>query len=186
MSATASIQQDAVTVGDTTTIANPKNIKVDTKAILARLATDKNNGVSFPSGAKLVLLTDGGGIKVVDKTGLELADVSDIMHFELGDEYSHVNSGKENSATGARSTKTMFIGTLNFDDGSIAFSLTGLVTASNSDSAYKTDSLGRTSQTRSISGSMKSGSGTGHDDEGSAGVISGGMSANGKAIIVQQ
>jgi len=182
VSAKAAIQQDSTDVGDVTTTPSPQAVKVDTKSILERLASDLNT--SFPAGSKLVLAVDAGGIAVVDNAGQLLADVSDIMQFDVGDESSQVSSGKSDHAKGARSEKALLIGTLHFDDGSIEFSLRGLVTATSTDTAYKQDTSGNMTQSQAISGSMKGGAGTGHDDTGAVGIISGGMAAKGKATVI--
>ena len=124
-----------------TTTANPLARRLATADVLTLLAFDEHaegnwTSNSFPKGSTLAI--GDGGFVVLKGTNV-LVDVSDIITFTTNQPAIHY--GKQNNSTGLASPSeyTQEIGSLAFDDTSIAggknvqFYLTGMVTQTRTD-----------------------------------------------------
>jgi hypothetical protein len=106
--------------GTVRTYANPDQVKMNSKDLLAVLAQDKyaqSNypATFFPNGARLAV-ADGTTAVVVNGNGQLIVDVSDIVHFDAST--NSVLSGKVNNTTGLADAKTteLAIARMTFDD----------------------------------------------------------------------
>jgi hypothetical protein len=95
LTATKSVQSDTVTTTTFTNTPAPTVYSFTAQNLLATLATDEffngryANG-SFPSGAELVFMLDADDFsqsyfEVVDKTGVPLLNVSDLIKLQIAD-----------------------------------------------------------------------------------------------------
>jgi hypothetical protein len=122
--ATASIQASPTTSGGTTTYPKPLKSKLSNKTLLPILAADE--GVVFPSGAKLVLMRDLDDVSqshfiVTDSKGNQLMDVSNLLTITIYDA-EDVVSGKINNTTGLFTGLTQLGSVeIDFDDGGSNF-----------------------------------------------------------------
>jgi len=197
-SMTAYKQADFADNGIITTTALPTKIKIDTKQILILLAqaeySEMNyDATSFPSGAKLVSISNGTPsptFQVWDKDNNILVDVSDIMSANaLTTNFygSVINSGKVNDNTGLASPSVtdQQIYTLAFDDtpggGSLQFYLSGVMANTIADSVpNSTTGVYKETETHTLT----SGAGDGNY-EGSSILIIGGLKATGSVSLTR-
>jgi len=191
--ATASVQSNTSDNGTVTTTAAPTKVTLDTKQILAFLATAENEegnygSTTFPTGAKLVTLGGTGSppdFQVVSKTGALLVDVADIITVTDSGTYgSDISSGKSKDSTGLASTTEtdQEIITVAYDDtgagGSLQFVLTGLFTDKTTDTAPSNAGTYRETQSHTLTDAAGDG-----NYRGNPLVISGGFSASGSATL---
>jgi hypothetical protein len=128
------------TVKETTT-----TLKLTSANILKMAAT--NHNMTYPSGASLVMDTDGN-IVVVKGTNV-IDDLSDMLTVTTG---NSVDSGTYNENTDAEKDSSQMVFTIAFDDANgTSFTLYGLIKASQSASVVKATTL---TWTISFSGSV--------------------------------
>jgi hypothetical protein len=178
--------------GKTTTVPAQTRYTISAKTLLATIAQDEfregNYGSnSFPSGSKLVLMTDPGSFAgsyyvVEDKTTNVLVNVSDLMTLQVSGNFT-VYSYVVNDATGLGSPIINdYIATLNFDDtgagGTMKFNLSRLVVATARDSA-----LSNGTYTETVTTKAGVGNGTGNINGNNAVIYSAPETETGKGTF---
>lgn len=177
IAATALVQAPTTWSGNNYSTPSPTRLKIDNRTILQRLATV--TGQTFPSGSQLALSTDTGKMLVVGRTNNVIADVSDHIGVEFDQDGPSVYTDKGNTATGADTTRTWFIGTLWYEDPDVVLYMTGLVITTETTSARRSDG----SQLVSITGTMNNAVGGGYVD-GEA-ILTGSVKAKGKGVVFE-
>jgi hypothetical protein len=186
----------------TYTYAAPTKVAISTKQLLTRLALAENTegnytaGTTFPSGAKLVAVNGSGNgpdFQVLASNSSLLVDVSDLLTGTNSGVYSNggnnsVYSGKysyqHNVAVGSETDLQIF--SLNYNDVAVfgdseglEFSLSGLATSTETESAPNSKTLAYTA-TQSIK--LSNGAGDGFY-KNSYFIVTGGLSASGSAKL---
>jgi hypothetical protein len=193
ITATASVQGSSTNNGTVTTYAAPTSMTLDTKQILADLAKDEFaagiwSSSTFPGGAKLVVIINGGDFQVLDKAGNFLVDVTNILSVTYGGiDGNFITSGKQNDNTGLSSpTITVSnIATFSYDDtniiGSVGlqFYLTGIVTGKTTDTTPNTNT-GVYTETKSFKWSNTAGEGNYQSREL---LLTGSLTGSGKGTL---
>lgn len=193
LTARALVQNESpINNGTDTVTPAPTAYAVTTKILLKRLALDKFaqgsfGATNFPSGAKLVVFKDSGNavFQVLGRTNNFLADVSDILGLDTGD--NNIFSGKTNNATGLANSTTTERGLVNlsFDDtaigggGDIKFFLAGITVSVTTDTRPNSVT-GLYQETQAHTTATAIGEGT---YQGSELVISGSFNASGRATL---
>ncbi len=144
-------------------------------------------GTTFPTGAKLVVVTgDNPLFQVLDANNNLLVDVSDILSSADGTFGNDIYSGKQSDLTGVAATATtdLHILTVKYDDtgigGSVGvkFYMTGLMTTKVTETVAVAGVYTRTE-------SVKLASGTGEGSyQGQDFVLTGTLSASGKGTLI--
>ena len=179
--------QSPISDDNTNTVAAAPKVETHKTAdILQALAKDEFaagtwSSNSFPATAKLAVSSDG--FFVINGTNF-LVSVTNVMSFDPGE--NEINSGKLKDSTGLASPtlKRLQIGRINFDDTSITngsnlkFYIQGIVNNTTTDTVPASGSY-----TETQSGKMTNGAGEGVDSDGTPFVLTGIVTATGKATL---